>query len=160
MLLVYTLTLQIPVIPFIWALTMHRHQIQTLYVHDLIYLLIFNWSGYSCFTMLCLCCTTKWISYVYTYIPSVWNLSHIPPSHPSRPSYSIKRSFLCWFLLSLYLTHGSTYMSIPSSQFTPLSFPTPTPAPCPHVCSWCLSLYSCPANRFICTIFLDSTYKH
>ena len=30
---------------------------------------------------------------------------------------------------------------------------------CVHkFCSLCLCLYSCPANRFICTIFLDSTY--
>ena len=32
--------------------------------------------------------------------------------------------------------------------------------PCPHVRSLHLHLYSCPANRFICTIFLDSTYLH
>ena len=29
---------------------------------------------------------------------------------------------------------------------------------CLHVCSLCLCLYFCPANRFICTIFLDSVY--
>ena len=33
------------------------------------------------------------------------------------------------------------------------------PLHCPHVCSLCLSLYSCPAKRFISsTIFLNSMY--
>ena len=38
--------------------------------------------------------------------------------------------------------------------------PTHLPLPCPHVCSLHLCLYSCPASRFVCTIFLDSTYMH
>ena len=49
-------------------------------------------------------------------------------------------------------------MSIPLFQFIPL--PTPTFPPwCPYVCSLHLCLYFCPANWFICTIFLGSTYK-
>ena len=32
------------------------------------------------------------------------------------------------------------------------------PCACLHVHSLCLHLYSCPANRFICVIFLDSIY--
>ena len=32
------------------------------------------------------------------------------------------------------------------------------PLLCPQVCSLCLLLYCCPANRFISTIFLDSIY--
>ena len=31
---------------------------------------------------------------------------------------------------------------------------------CPYICSLCLCLYLCFANRFFCTIFLDSTYMH
>ena len=38
--------------------------------------------------------------------------------------------------------------------------PAGTPYEKPHVCSLRLSHYSCPTNRFICTIFLDSTYMH
>ena len=34
---------------------------------------------YNCFIMLCVCYTMKWISYMYTYIPSPFSL---PPSHP------------------------------------------------------------------------------
>ena len=33
------------------------------------------------------CCTTKWISYMYTYIPPSWTFLP-PPSHPPRPSQS------------------------------------------------------------------------
>ena len=35
----------------------------------------------------------------------------------------------------------------------------PLPPWCPYVCSLHLCLYFCPANRFICTIFLGSTYN-
>ena len=37
------------------------------------------------------------------------------------------------------------------------SFPPP---PCPQVYSLLLCLYSCPVNRFISTIFLDSMHAH
>ena len=58
------------------------------------------------------------------------------------------------FSLVIYFIHSSAYMSIPISQFiTPPSFPPR----CPYVCSLPLCLYFCFANRFICTIFLDST---
>ena len=41
---------------------------------------------------------------------------------------------------------------------TALSIHPTFPQLCPHICALCLSLYSCPANRFTSTIFLDSTY--
>ena len=40
---------------------------------------------------------------------------------------------------------------------SPNSLCPSSPPWCSCVCSLCLCLYSCPANRFICTIFLDST---
>ena len=46
-------------------------------------------------------------------------------------------------------------MSIPISQFIPTSLPPWYP----YICSLCLCLYFCFANKFICIIFLDSTYK-
>ena len=50
---------------------------------------------YNCFTMLCLCCTMKCISYMYTYIPSLLNLlPTLPPSHPSRLSWSTELNSL------------------------------------------------------------------
>ena len=76
---------------------------------------------------LCFCCTTKWISYMYTYIHSVLN----PPSHPFHPapSQSIWRSSLCYIAAShkLCFRHDSVYMSIllSSASHSPLS-PTST----------------------------------
>ena len=62
------------------------------------------------------------------------------------------------FLLVIYFIHISVYMSIPISQFIP---PPPPPLLSPlgvhmFVLFFCVSF--CPANRFIHTIFLDSTY--
>ena len=53
-------------------------------------------------------------------------------------------------------THGSYICQcyFPSSSY-PLLLPL-----CPQVCSLCLCLYSCPANSFVSTIFLDSIYMH
>ena len=42
--------------------------------------------------------------------------------------------------------------------FHPTLAPFPTVSG-PHIGSLCLDLYSCPANRFICTIFLEPIYK-
>ena len=51
-------------------------------------------------------------------------------------------------------THTRVYMSVLLSQFVP---PSPSPA-VSKVCSLCLCLYSCPENRFISIVFLDSVY--
>ena len=54
--------------------------------------------------------------------------------------------------LAIYFTHGSIQMSILLSQFV-------LPSPSPHVHMFlCLHLNSCPAKRFISTIFLDFIY--
>ena len=91
-------------------------------------------------------------THTHTHLLSHPVLSH-PPPHPYRWLQSTKRSFHCYthssFPLAIYLTHGSVHMSMRFSQFVP-------PSPWPQVCSLCLHLYSCPANRFIGTIFLDS----
>ena len=64
------------------------------------------------------------------------------------------------FLLVICYIHISVYMSIPISQFIPPPSPLPPTFPpwCPYICSLHLCLYFCLANRFICTIFLDSTF--
>ena len=64
------------------------------------------------------------------------------------------------FLLLIHFIHISVYMSIPISQFIISPSPPPAAFPpwCPYVCSLHLCLYFCPGNRFICTIFLGSTY--
>ena len=68
--------------------------------------------------------------------------------------------FLNSRLLVIYFIHISAYMSNPISHFIPPPPPPPTIFPpwCPYVCSLHLCLYFCPANWFICTIFLGSTY--
>ena len=63
------------------------------------------------------------------------------------------------FLLVIHFVHISVYMSIPISQFiTPPPPPPLSPPWRPYVCSLHLCLYFCPANWFICTIFLGATY--
>jgi len=61
------------------------------------------------------------------------------------------------FPLAICSTHGSVYTSLLISEFVK---PSPSPPPHPHVCSLCLCLHSCPANRFTCTIFLNSTHMY
>ena len=100
----------------------------------------------------------KWISFMYTYITSLLDL---PPTHQPLSS-SFPRLSESWApctirqVPSICFTHGGIYVS-PNLPFHPIPYYLP---PCPYVCSLCLHLYSYPANRFICTIFLDSTYQH
>ena len=58
------------------------------------------------------------------------------------------------FPLVIYFTHSSVYMSIPISQFISSSFLTLYL----NIYSLHLCLYFCFANRFVSTIFVDSTY--
>ena len=89
--------------------------------------------------------------------PSFW-VSPPPstPSHTSRLSQSTGLSSLCYTANSHWLSilHMVTHVSVLLSQFVP---PSASPA-VSEVCSLCLCLYSCPANRFISIIFLDSIY--
>ena len=81
--------------------------------------------------------------------------------------------FFLYFILFIYLfiyTAGSYQLSIlytlvyicqSQSPNSSHHHSTPTfPSRCPYVGSLHLCLYFCLANRFICTIFLDSTYMH
>ena len=70
------------------------------------------------------------------------------PITPSRSSQSTRLSFLCFIQVptSYLFTHGGIYMS----AYLPIS---PTLPVLPEV--YIFALYSCPANSFICTIFID-----
>ena len=88
--------------------------------------------------------------YVYIHPLSLEPPSY-PSSHRSRSPQSTELSSLCYTSASheLCFTYGSVYMTVLLSQlFHPL-----LPPLCPQVHSLCLCLYSCPAKRFICTIF-------
>ena len=82
------------------------------------------------------CCTTTWISRMYTYIPSVLNSppTH-SPSHPSRSSQRTKLSFLlvtgfthdrlCMSrLLSQFVPHSPSHTIVTPSLFSPSPFPS------------------------------------
>ena len=98
--------------------------------------------------------------YLYPHIPSIFCL---PPTLPIPPLQVVTKlgadlPVLCsCFPLAIYFTFGSVYMSMLLSHFVPAY---PSPSPCPQVRSLHLHLYSCPAPRFIRTIFfLDSHHK-
>ena len=94
-------------------------------------------------------CTVKWISYMYTYIPSVLDLRPTTPVSPHRAASWAPTAVNQLPTSQLSYTR-QCYMSVPISQLILLS-PSP-PALCPQVHSLCLCLYSCPATGSICTV--------
>ena len=96
--------------------------------------------------------------HTHTYVPSLLDLPpRHPPPHTSRSSQSTKLS-------SLYHTAGSHYLHTVVCICQCYS-PSLVHPPLPHPGATCwfstsLHLYSCSANRFICTTFLDSTCMH
>ena len=95
--------------------------------------------------------------YIYLHIPSLLSLpltlSISPPLVVTE--YQADLPVLCSsFPLAIHFTFGSVYMSMLLSHFV-LASPCP---PCPQVRSLHLHLYSCPATRFLSTVFLDSIY--
>ena len=87
-------------------------------------------------------------------------LEPMSPALAGRLSTTAPPGKPCRFLLVINFIHISVYMSIPIAQFsTPPSPPHRGFLPwCPYVCSLQLCHNFCPANWFICTIFLGSTY--
>ena len=97
--------------------------------------------------------------YVYYALPL--GPPSYPPSVPSRSLQSIELSSPCntagshllfdtwqWGCVCVCVCVNFILVTHPLSPL------------CPHVCSLRLCLYSCPGNRFVCTFFLDSTYRH
>ena len=69
------------------------------------------------------------------------------------PEHWAELPALCWkFPLAICFIHGCAHTLILISQFIP------SPTLGLHICSLCLHLCSCPENKLICTIFLDSIY--
>ena len=99
------------------------------------------------------CCTSKWISHIYTHIPSLLN-SPIPPR---RSSQSTELSSLCYIgasQLAIYFIHGSVYMSIAIFQFV-LPSSSLSVSTCPFSTFASLSL---PCKSTHLYRILDSTY--
>ena len=111
---------------------------------------------YNCFTMLCQFLLYNKVNQLYVFIyPHIPSLLSLPPTLPIPPLQVVTQHpadlpVLCSsFPLVIYFTFGCVYMSMPLSHFVLASLPTP----CPQVHSLHLRLYSCPATRFISTIF-------
>ena len=92
---------------------------------------------------------------IHIYLPFRTSLPLIPHPPPIQVTAEHQAEFPALyisFLLAICFTHASVHMSVPVSQF----IPSPAPAHVHPSIFLCLRLYSCPVDRFICTIFLDS----
>ena len=125
------------------------------------HLFLKNWSIVALQCCFNFCYTMEWISYRYTYIclPSWTSFSHPSPpqTHPSRSWQSTKLSSLLYSRFPLTINILHIVVDIHQS-WSPSWSHSPLLPVHPHVCSPCQQLYSCPANRFICTIFRNFTY--
>ena len=90
---------------------------------------------------------------VYIYLLP---LLHLPPSPTPVPSiWVIAEPSVLYNIFPPAIDTCSIFVSVPLSQFIPPS----SPPLCVHMSvSYVLDLYSCLANKFICIIFLGSTY--
>ena len=89
--------------------------------------------------------------YVYIYPLFVGFPSHLGQHRAlNRVPCAIKQGLTSYLFYTQQCIHVNPNLPI---------HPTPPYPPwCPYVCSLHLCPYFCFANRFICTIFLDSTY--
>ena len=114
--------------------------------------------GYSCF-IYCQFVLYNEVNQLYIYVHPLFLTSLPPPPIPSIQVTTEHGAELLAeynnFPLAICFTRGSVRMSMPISQFIP-----PLHSPRCHICSLCLHLYSCSANRFICTLFPVSTYMY
>ena len=105
---------------------------------------------------------------MHTYIPSVLDLP--PTTIPSLyiiTEHQAEFPVLCsnfpqLSILHLYYIYMCVYVCVCTYLYVSTNFPICPTLPftplCLHVCSILLCLYSSLGNRFICTIFLGSTY--
>ena len=113
------------------------------------FLLNFNWRITALQCCLSFCRTTAWIHVMYAWTRSLLSLPPTPPS-PPRSSQSIGLSSLCCRAASRWPSLSHVVLCIyPPKAAHRLRTP---------ICSLCLRLHRCPANRcisiFISTVFL------
>ena len=77
-----------------------------------------------------------------------------PRAHFSRSSDIL---WAIYYLFILLLTKLYFKIDNPNLPIHPIPSFSPW---CPYICSLCLCLCFCFVNKFVCTIFLDSTYMH
>ena len=114
--------------------------------------LIFNWR----IIVLQRCagfCHRTGINHQYTYFTPA--LEPPPTLHHSKLSQSTRLSSLHHTANPHRLSILHSVMCVCQRRSLNASL-SPLPLRCPQVCSLCLRLYSCTANRFISAIFLDS----
>ena len=103
------------------------------------------------------CCTTKGITCMYTYIPSLLSIL-LPTAHPSRSSQSAELSSPA---MQQRATGSALHPEVYVCQcYSPSSAHPLLPPLWPQARSPCLCLYSCPANKFTWALFLDSLSMH
>ena len=122
------------------------------FLKKIIFIYLFYWSVIALQHHVSFCCKQRASAMcIHTFSPS-W-ISVPTPSHGSRSSQSSRPTPLLYsgFPSSLSCTWKCMYVSATLSFSHPL-----LPAQCSQVCSLPLRLHSCPANRYINTIFLDS----
>ena len=120
------------------SFSIHMHYIYKEFMCAAFYVFL-NWGTIALQRCVRFCCTTKWISYVYTYMPSLLTLLLTTLSLPSiYITTGHQAVFPAWyrrFPLAICLTHGSQHVSIPIFQFI---LPSP---PCPK--------YSFPTSEYL-----------
>ena len=92
---------------------------------------------------------------IYMSPPSSTPLPSPSPSHPSGLSQGTELSSLCHTANSHWLSILHMVIDMFPCCSLDLSHPL-LPQLCPQICSLCLCLHSCPADRFISTVFPDS----
>ena len=110
----------------------------------------------------CLRCKKFWENFVLLHPMSYnkFNLNLILKGGYFFLIFEFYLFFIQQVLIScLFYPHQCIHVN-PNHPIHPPTTPIPHhfPSWCPYVCSLHLCLYFCPANRFICTIFLGSTY--
>ena len=116
------------------------------------YFHFFNWRKIAIQCHVTFCCATPSVSYTCTYILSLLSLApaHL---HPTRHTQH-------WAELPVLFSNfppAILYMLVYICQHYFLNSPHHLlPHLCPQVCSLCLHLCTCPANKSISTTFLDS----
>ena len=145
---------------------LEKIRLQIAWAHFVFFLLLFvcflqlfltSLLEYNCFAMLCQFLLYNKVNQLYVYIyPHIPSLLRLPPTLPIPSLQMVTKHradlpVLCGcFPLAIGFTFGGIYKSMPLSHFVPAH---PSPSPCPQVHSLRLHLCSCPATKFIRTIF-------